>query len=268
MLVFPNAKINIGLWLTEKRKDGYHNLESILLPIPLYDILEFVESKDVNFTNSGIIAENDNKQNIVYKVFDYFKQEYQIPNLKIHLHKIIPIGAGLGGGSSDAAFFIKELNNYFKLNISQEKLLQIAKQFGADVPFFIANKPSVVSGIGDKLKEIKLEMEGYYLNLIYPKIHISTELAYQNIETMKREEKLEDLIKLDLETWQKNISNDFEKFVFKQYPNLKKIKKNLKNEGAEFVSLTGSGSSLFSISKNQLRIKNSEQQIKNYKLKN
>ena len=254
MISFPNAKINIGLNIVSKRDDGFHNLETVFYPVKVSDILEFIPTEKTNIEISGIDIKGDVKNNLVYKVYDLLKQDYSLPNIKIHLHKIIPSEAGLGGGSSDASFMLKALNEYFKLDISEKKLLKYAEQIGSDCPFFIKNEPSFASAKGEDLERVDLSLSNYHIVIIKPDIQISTAEAFRNIIPRKPKANLKEAIKLSIDKWESNIFNDFENFAFEEYPKLKEIKTYLYNIGAEFALMTGSGSAVYGIFKEKPEI--------------
>jgi len=252
MLVFPNAKINIGLFITEKRPDDFHNLETIFYPINLTDILEFTESNDkTRFTNTGLRISGPKKNNLVLKAYYLIKNQYKLPELNIHLHKIIPFDAGLGGGSSDAAFMLKSLNSYFNLQISDDELKKYAQQLGSDCPFFIKNNPIFAEGTGNIFSEITFDLSRYYILIVKPDIHISTKDAFFEIIPEIPEISIKELIKLPINSWKGKISNDFEKSVFKLYPEIKQIKDNLYRAGALYAQMSGSGSAAFGFFKRE-----------------
>lgn len=247
MIAFPNAKINIGLNVVSKRKDEYHNLESIFYPVNLCDVLEFVESENTDLTISGIQIDGNQTDNVILKAFQLLKKDFSLPHLHFHLHKVIPFGAGLGGGSSDAAFVLKMLNLNYKLELSNEKLSQYAALIGADCSFFIRNKPAYVTGIGDELSETKLDISGYKILIVKPPFGISTVEAYRNIIPKPSVFDLKQIGKSPIEDWKTQIFNDFEPFAFSKYPQLADIKSMLYKNGALFASMSGSGSALFGI---------------------
>ncbi len=249
MVVFPNAKLNIGLNIVEKRPDNYHNLESIFVPIPFKDILEIVESKsgETRLHLSGIQIDGDPNNNLVMKAFRQLQGDFNIPNVDIYLEKIIPFGAGLGGGSADAAFTLKALNTLFDLKLSNEKLRQYATKLGADCSFFIENKATYVTGIGEILTPIELDLSPYYLVLVKPNDYISTKEAYAHITPRKTEISVNETIHYPIEQWKEYIVNDFEASVFPNHPNIAKVKENLYENGALYASMTGSGSSVFGL---------------------
>jgi len=250
MICFPNAKINLGLNVVEKRPDGYHNLETIFLPIGIKDALEIVPLRHSNaeyeWANSGRMIDGDPADNIVIKALNKLKERYpQIPALNIHLHKNIPFGAGLGGGSADGAFMLAMLNNYFELGATSEELKEIAASLGADCAFFIDNKPAFAMGIGEILTPIEMTLEGYYLAFVIPNVHVSTPEAYRGIK------RLRDAILQPIDTWKDTIVNDFETSVFAKYPVIAEVKQSFYDKGAVYASMSGSGSSVFGIFKEE-----------------
>ena len=248
MILYPNAKINLGLNIESKRSDGYHNISSVFYPIyDCFDILEIVSSNSFLFTSSGISIPGSN--NLCTKAYDLLKLKFNIPAVHIHLHKKIPIGAGLGGGSSDGAFVLKGLNDLFKLNISNKTLKDLALELGADCPFFIENEPKYITGIGDLMENIKLDLSMYEIRLVDSKIHINTKNAYSNIVPKSQKLKLSELIRKPIRLWKDLITNDFEQTVFKNYPKLSKVKENLYEKGAIFSSMTGTGSTIYGLFK-------------------
>jgi len=251
MIFFPNAKINIGLNIISKRDDGFHNLETIFYPIPLTDILEFiVPGKNIKTTSIQLSGTNlgiANNENICIKTYNMLAMDYSLPNLQMHLHKIIPSGAGLGGGSSDAGFLLKHLNQYFNLNISEKKLTSYASKIGADCAFFIKNKAVFASGIGNKFEEIKLNLKGYYILLVKPDFSINTAIAFKGIKPAIPKVSIKELIKYPLGEWKNQLKNNFETPLFLKYPELNKIKSDLYNMGAEYASMSGSGSAMYGI---------------------
>lgn len=245
MISFPNAKINIGLNVVSKRLDGYHNLETIFYPIKLSDALELTNSDKTKFTASGIKIDGNPENNLVYKAYQLLQNDFKLPPVKLHLHKAIPFGAGLGGGSSDAAFVLKMLNNFFKLNISSPKLKTYAALIGADCPFFIENKPTFATGIGDQFQSINLDLSKYEILIVKPNVSVSTPDAYRGVIPAKPKFNLREIDNLPIEKWKDTIENDFEKSVFLKYPEIKELKQTLYKMGAIYASMSGSGSSVF-----------------------
>jgi 4-diphosphocytidyl-2-C-methyl-D-erythritol kinase len=247
MLLFPNAKINLGLSILNKREDGYHNLESIFLPIPITDSLEFIESDETKFDCNIII--NEEKSNSVLMAYRLLNDKFNLPSLSIYLYKNIPIGAGIGGGSADGAFMLKGLNDYYELGLTIQELKDYANKIGSDCPFFIDNKPSFIEGTGEILSEMELDLSNYYFALINPNIHISTREAFSNHTVIKKERTslLSHIKNEPIENWKKYIVNDFESSVFKIYPKIEKIKEKLYQKGAIYASMTGTGSTVYGI---------------------
>lgn len=252
MVVFPNAKINLGLNIIEKRPDGYHNIESCFYPIPFTDALEAIESETLFFSSSGIDIPGKQDDNLCLKAYYIIKEEFDIPPVAIHLHKHIPIGAGLGGGSSNGAFMIKLLNENFDLGISIDEQEKLASQLGSDCPFFIRNKPVYVEGTGNIFTDIDLSLEGKHLVLVMPNVHISTADAYAGIIAQKPTRNLKDALETSaLNKFQHVVENGFEVSVFKQYPELERLKLELIEQGASYASMTGSGAAVFGIFENK-----------------
>lgn len=211
MISFPNCKINLGLNVIQKRVDDFHDIETAFYPIPFSDILEIVKNKeDTQFNLSGIPIPASNN-NICLTAFDLLCKDYpKLQPIKIHLHKAIPIGAGLGGGSSDAAFTLLLLNEKFKLGLSQEQLLDYALKLGSDVPFFIYNKPCLATGRGEKLDPVNINLKDYALLLVNPGIHISTAWAFSVMKPCKAEKSISTIIQQPVNTWRNELKNDFE----------------------------------------------------------
>ena len=258
MIVYPNAKINIGLNVVEKRKDGYHNIETVFYPIKLMDALEITASdsleQECTLKVSGEILSGRPSDNLVIKAYDMLKSMMpdKIKPVEIHLHKHIPTGAGLGGGSSDAAFTIKALNDKFNLKLSNEDMESIASKIGADCPFFIQNKPVFAQGIGDVFSEIDMSLKGKFILLVKPNIGVSTNDAYSIIKPHQPQIPLRELLKLPLEEWKNNVVNDFEYSVFVKYPEIAAIKDRLYDLGAVYASMSGSGAAVYGIFDNQV----------------
>lgn len=245
MFLYPNAKINIGLNIINKLKSGYHEIESCFCPVSLHDIIEVNISEKNYLTTSGIKINSNVSDNILIKCLKKFNSN---KNFKIHLHKKIPIGGGLGGGSSDAAFFLNYLNNNSENNFSNNHILKIANEIGSDCPFFIKNKKKYVTGTGNMLDEIQIDINDKSILIVDPEKPINTTEAYNNIFPSKPKYKLKDvLINENIENWSKYIKNDFENFAFNKIKKLNKIKTHLLRSGAKFVSLSGSGSCIYGI---------------------
>ncbi|MES2650073.1 MAG: 4-(cytidine 5'-diphospho)-2-C-methyl-D-erythritol kinase [Bacteroidota bacterium] len=252
MLVFPNCKINLGLNIVGKRTDGYHNLETIFYPIPYFDALEIIKApgagEDPDFTTSGLPVSGNINSNLCIKAWQLLQQDFSnLPAIKMHLHKSIAMGAGLGGGSSDGAFTLQLVNDIFDLGISTAGLLQYALQLGSDCPFFIINKPCFATSRGEVLEPVNLSLKGYYLVLVNPGIHISTKEAFGKINPETGASSISDIIKQPVTTWKNRLTNDFEPGIFKLYPAINHIKELLYNNGAIYSSMTGTGSTVFGI---------------------
>lgn len=251
MIAFPNAKINLGLNIINKRKDGYHNIETVFYPIPLHDVLEVVHAPsgtdEYTWHNSGLAIDAPAHENIVIKAFNLVKKSHKISPIAIQLHKVIPFGAGLGGGSADAAAMIQLLDRFFKLGITLEEQKNLATQLGADCTFFLENRPSFATGIGDQLTPIELSLAGYHLVLIKPNIHVSTPEAYSGVTPQEPLVGISEIIKTPVAQWRNLLTNDFEPSVFKKHPSIAVIKEQLYNRGAIYASMSGSGSSVFGL---------------------
>jgi len=251
MICFPNAKINIGLNVLKKRDDGYHAIESIFYPVNWFDALEVIQTKgngEINLTNLGVPVVGSPEDNLCVKAYHLLYKKHNLPSLNAWLLKCIPMGAGLGGGSADAAFFLRMLNELCNLNLSNEELKSYASQIGSDCTFFIDNKPAFVSGKGDVITPIDLDLSSYYISIIYPQIHIETKNAYSLIKPARRAHSLkQEVLSSPIHSWKNNIVNDFEEPVFSSHPELAEIKKRLYKEGAIYASMTGSGSALYGI---------------------
>jgi len=247
MISFPNAKINIGLYVTGKRPDGFHNLETIFYPVGWSDALEIVVSDKMQFTTSGIQIEGDPESNLVMKAYQLLKKDFEIPELKIHLHKQIPFGAGLGGGSSDAAHMLMMLNKWFELGISEVKMFEYAATLGSDCPFFLLNKPVFATGRGEIMNIIDLKLNNWWVLVVKPLVEVSTAKAFQFIQAQKTYSSLADLIKLPVQEWERNVSNQFESSVFKQFKEIAYLKESLYKLGAVYSSMSGSGSCVFGL---------------------
>lgn len=257
MIDFPVCKINLGLNITEKRPDGYHNIETVFYPVKWSDAIEIIEGGDKPFSLSisGLKVEGNSEENIIFKAYKLLSEACQLPNLKVYLHKVLPMGAGLGGGSSDAAFFLKLANRQLKLNLSTEKLTEIAKKLGADCAFFIESTPVFAKGKGDEFESIKVDLNGYHILVVYPGIHSNTKEAYEGAVPYKPSRAVKDIVsKEPIGNWKTLLINDFEKSIFKKYPEIEKLKNDLYKNGALYSSLSGSGSAVFGIFKEKPEI--------------
>ncbi len=263
MICFPNAKINLGLNIVSKRNDGYHNLETIFYPIPIKDALEIIVKKEQDtdtFIESGIKVDSSPESNLVMKALKLMRENYDFPLVEVHLLKKIPFGAGLGGGSSDASFMLKLINDTFELGATKEELALLAVKLGADCPFFIYNHPMFASGIGEIFEPVDFSLKGYSFVLIKPDIHVSTKDAFSLIKPTLPNISLKEIIKKPVQEWKGLMINDFEKSVFEKYPAIDEIKNKLYNNGALYASMSGSGSSIFGIFDKPYRVDNSQYQ--------
>ncbi|MCD7940273.1 MAG: 4-(cytidine 5'-diphospho)-2-C-methyl-D-erythritol kinase [Bacteroides intestinalis] len=253
MITFPNAKINLGLNIVEKRPDGYHNLETVFYPVPVEDALEVniwnESTQKYRLHQAGLEIAGEAENNLVVKAYKLLDKRFNLPPVDIHLFKHIPSGAGLGGGSSDAAYMLKLLNEKFNLKLSDENLEEYATGLGADCAFFIRNTPTYAEGIGNIFSPISLALKGYQIVLVKPDIFVSTREAFARIKPHRQEIPLKEVIKRPIEEWKGRMVNDFEESVFPQFPAIKEIKEKLYEAGAIYAAMTGSGSSVFGLFK-------------------
>lgn len=263
MLVFPNIKINLGLFITGKRPDGYHNIESIFYPVQWHESLEIIERGQsvsdfpeiqtqaevgkVRFTSYGIPIPGNVDSNLCIKVYQLLEEWFNMPSVDIHLLKTLPIGAGLGGGSADAAFTLRALKDYFQLRVSDAEAKDLLARVGSDCPFFWENKPMFVFGRGEKIRPIDLDLSVYYILIVNPNIHISTKEAYAGVKPAPPAIDLEMIPSIEVDGWKDILVNDFEASIFPSYPIIREIKEELYNRGALYASMTGSGSTLYGI---------------------
>jgi 4-diphosphocytidyl-2-C-methyl-D-erythritol kinase len=249
MLCFPNCKINLGLYVTERRTDGYHNIETVFYPLPWEDVLEVVPSgkTQIHLHGKNIVGNTDD--NLILKAYRSLKEQFgdAIPNLDIHLLKNIPMGAGLGGGSSDGAFMLRLLNDYCQLGLDDKTLAAAALKLGSDCPFFIYNSPQFAKGRGEELESVSLDLSAYSMQVICPGIHVSTAAAFKLIDPKPAAFDLRSLDIAPVREWRQHVHNDFEKPVFQLHPEIGSIKEYLYAQGALFASMSGSGSAVFGI---------------------
>ena len=252
MILFPCAKINLGLSILEKRKDGFHSIETVFYPIGLSDILEINIYDDrqfgkIEFSQSGILIPGDKEGNLCIKAYQLLSKKYHLKSISAHLHKRIPIGAGLGGGSSDAASFLISLNEFLKIGLSETELFHYAGELGSDCPFFIMNSPAFATGRGEVLSSVSIDLSGKYLVLVKPEIHISTKEAYAGVRPRILEESVKDIVSNDLSSWKERLHNQFEDTLFEVHPQIAYIKSRLYEMGAIYASMSGSGSTVFGL---------------------
>ncbi|MGB1318394.1 MAG: 4-(cytidine 5'-diphospho)-2-C-methyl-D-erythritol kinase [Flavobacteriales bacterium] len=255
MISYPNAKINLGLNILRKREDGFHEIKSVFYPVPWNDILEIVPQKvgrgKVAFTSSGIDIPSNGGLNLCEQVFNLLHEQYNLPSVNIHLHKQIPIGAGLGGGSADAAFAAVMLNDMFELKLSEAELEDLVSKVGSDCPFFVRNKPSRVTGRGEILSAFDLDLTGYWIVLVNPNIHIKTEEAYAGITPSEPVFSPWLYLMEDVYDWKNCLKNDFEDSIFPNHPEIENLKTQLYSFGADYAAMTGSGSTVFGLFENE-----------------
>lgn len=247
MIFYPNAKINIGLNVVERRPDGYHNLETVFYPVELLDVVEITESNSFSLKVTGSVLDGTPDDNLVAKAYRLMKDKFNVPDVAIHLHKHIPTGAGFGGGSADAAYTIKALNDKFRIGLQTKQMQNLASMLGADCAFFIENVPVYATGIGNVFHPIELSLKGKVLVLVKPSISVSTADAYREIKPCKSDVSLPELLKTPIKDWKDNVTNDFEKSVFRIYPEIAAIKDKLYDIGALYASMSGSGSAVYGI---------------------
>ncbi len=255
MICFPISKINLGLHVISKREDGFHTIESVFYPVKMRDILEITqfskndkpETSGYSFSSSGLKISGPMESNLVLKAWKALQKEFSLPGIHIHLHKVIPMGAGLGGGSSDAASLIVMVNTLFGLALDVKKMCDIAEKIGSDCPFFVESKPKLVRGKGEILDPFEFDLSQYRIELEFPGIHIDTKEAYQGVTPCSDRESLVNILNQPLSQWKNSLSNDFEDSILPKYPEIQRIKENFYRKGALYSSMTGSGSAVYGI---------------------
>ena len=255
MITHPICKINLGLNVVERRPDGYHNLKTVFYPVPICDALEvfemdrqFPSSVDCDLKVTNIAIDGDEQCNLVVRAYQLLKHDFPtLPRIHAHLYKGIPTQAGMGGGSSDCGFMITLLNRMFRLELSDEQMIDYAARLGADCAFFILNRPCYAEGIGEKLEPIALDLSGWYLAVVRPDIPVSTKEAFSLITPQHPAENCRDIVMQPVETWRDRLTNDFERSVFALHPEIAAIKEKLYDLGAVYAAMSGSGSSLFGL---------------------
>ncbi len=251
MLLFPNAKINLGLNILSRRPDKYHDISTVFYPVGWSDALEVIsaedDQKECRLHLSGLPVDGDVQDNLVVKAYRMLTQDYTLPSVEVYLHKAIPFGAGLGGGSADASCMLRLLRDLFSLPLSDDGLAVYAARLGADCPFFIYNRPMLAEGIGERLSPIDISLRGYFLVLVKPEISVSTAEAYSLVTPAVPSLSLPDVLSQPVGEWKELLVNDFEKSVFEHYPVLSRLKQQLYDKGAVYVSMSGSGSTMYGL---------------------
>ena len=257
MISFPPCKINLGLHVVSKRPDGYHNIETCFYLIPWADILEIIPSDVLAFSNSGISIPGRQEENLCLKAYELLRKNFDLKPVKIHLHKVIPMGAGLGGGSSNAPHTLRILNTIFNLQLKYDQLRQYASQLGSDCAFFIEDKPMIGSGRGEVLEKVEVNLKGKFIILVKPDIHVSTAEAYAGVKPSNGSNRIRDVVgNSDLTKWKDSLQNDFEDSVFKKYPVIGEVKEKLYQHGATYASMSGSGSAVYGIFEKPVELTN------------
>ena len=248
MVTFPNCKINLGLNILQKREDGYHDIETVFYPVAITDILEIISSENKTLLNNTGIPVGEYENNLCLRAFHLIKNDFpEVWEIKMHLHKVIPMGAGLGGGSADAVFTLLLLDKKYNLNIPHQQLFGYALQLGSDCPFFLLNQPCFATGRGEILEPVKLLLSEYKMLIVNPGIHINTKEIFKEIIPAIPIKKIKEIIQQPLSTWKNELVNDFEKAVFPKYNLIKEIKENMYRHGAVYSSMSGTGSTVFGI---------------------
>jgi 4-diphosphocytidyl-2-C-methyl-D-erythritol kinase len=255
MISFPHSKINLGLQVVSKRPDGYHNLNTCFYPVKWTDIIEIIPAQEFAFTYSGNDIPGNPSDNLCVRAYGLLSKDFKLAPVKIHLHKNIPTGAGLGGGSSDAAFVLRLLNDIFHLALSVNELKKYAAALGSDCSFFIEDKPMLGTGRGEILLPLAINIKGKYILVVKPDIHVSTAEAYAGIIPQPPSYDLMEMLQLPVERWRDNLKNDFEGSVFAKYPKIEQIKNKLYGSGALYASMSGSGAAVFGIFSSQVDLK-------------
>lgn len=252
MILFPNCKINLGLHILRKREDGFHDLETVFYPVALQDAVEAIGDAaadgDVAFQSSGLPINGRAADNSCVKAYRLLKADFpDLPPVRLHLHKTVPMGAGLGGGSADGAFTLVLLNKKFNLGLDEERLMAYALLLGSDCPFFIRNTPCYATGRGERLEDLKLDLTGYTTVLVNPRVHVATGWAFSQVTPSADRPPLKEAVASPVETWKEVLTNDFEKPVFAQYPAVRECKKALYATGAVYAAMSGSGSTVYGL---------------------
>lgn len=257
MILFPPAKINLGLNVLGKRPDGYHEIDTCMYPIQWTDVLELIPQDTFDFVQTGLIVDGPMEDNLCVKAFRQMQAHFNVPNVYMHLQKNIPMGAGLGGGSSDAAYVLKGINELFDLGVGNEKLMELAAELGSDCPFFIEAKPQLGQGRGELLREVDVNLKGYFIKVIHPGIHVGTKEAYQGVRFPEDQVSLSSLLRQPISSWRHTLQNSFEATVMPKHKGIEDLKLQMYSEGAVFAAMSGSGSSVFGIYENRPIVSNS-----------
>lgn len=253
MIVFPNCKINLGLHILRKRTDGFHDLETVFYPLPLRDALEIVPSQEtlahgIDLTVSGGLGFVPAEKNICFKAYQLLKRDFpKLGSVRMHLHKVIPSGAGLGGGSADGSFALVALNAKFRLGLTEEELIPYALELGSDCPFFLRNRPVLARGRGEAMQDIALDLSSYTITVVNPRIHVNTGWAFSQLAPKADRIGLDQLITLPAEQWKDVLVNDFEGPICKAHPEIGAIREKLYQQGATYAAMSGSGSTVFGL---------------------
>ncbi len=255
MVAFPGCKINLGLHILNRRPDGFHDIHTCFFPLPWSDILEFLPARSFRFECTGLEIPGPSTENLSVKAYHLLREDFNLPPVQGHLHKIVPMGAGLGGGSADAAHTLKTIAALFSLELTTQQLASYAQRLGSDCAYFLLDSPAVGSGRGEILRPLHLSLSGYFLVLVTPKVHVSTAEAYRGVVPKSPGENLLSTLERPVTEWRDILTNDFELSVFARYPELAKIKEQLYSQGAVYASMSGSGSSIFGLFRQEVSSK-------------
>jgi 4-diphosphocytidyl-2-C-methyl-D-erythritol kinase len=255
MVVFPPCKINLGLHIIRKRPDGYHDIETCFYPLPWTDILEAIPSSAFQFTQTGLPIDSAPELNLCVRAYHALKADHEFTPPHIHLHKIVPMGAGLGGGSADAAFTLVLINEIGKLGLSREKLNEYAAALGSDCSFFVDPRPQMGLGRGEQLQPASVSLKGYFLVIVKPPVHVSTRDAYAGVTPAMPAQPLPEILRQPVHLWRNSLVNQFEESVFARYPLIREAKEEMYRQGAAYASMSGSGASVFGIFSSEVNLR-------------
>ena len=257
MISFPPCKINLGLRVVSKRPDGYHNIETCFYPLPWTDVLEIIPSDELLFSNSGLSVPGNQEDNLCLKAYRLLRNDFDLKPVRIHLHKVVPMGAGLGGGSSNGAHTLRMLNSIFDLQLNNDQLKQYASQLGSDCAFFIEDGAMIGTGRGEIMEKAMFDLKGKFVVIVKPEVHVSTAEAYAGVKPSGTVDQIKNVVeKNPLPTWKSLLKNDFEDSVFKKYPVIREVKEKLYHRGAVYASMSGSGSAVYGIFEKSVALKN------------